>query len=105
MRIEGVFNPDYSAENYEAKCQAMLDQMREWLRKNKGSIKVQFNHPPGTVICATLADAIANKFVSVNDQAFGLFRQLGWLAGNDQPTVLQTRAVLESITEELKNES
>lgn len=80
-----------------------LDQMShaviDWRVNHRDSNPmIQYNFQKEVGVIAALQDAIDHKFVSVNDDALQMFKELGWLDDvKSMPTVLMVRVVLEHV--------
>lgn len=84
---------------YSNQLDAMSDAVVDWRVNHQDSNPmIQYNFQKGVGVIAALQDAIDNNFVSVNDDALQMFKELGWLDdGPAMPTVLMVRVVLEHV--------
>lgn len=75
----------------------MADEVVLWRETNQDSQPmIQYNFQKEVSIIAALQDAIDHKFISVNDDALNMFKELGWLDDvKAMPTVMMVRAVLD----------
>jgi hypothetical protein len=84
-------------EAYVKQLDVMSDAVKEWRKKNQNlSPIIQYNFTAQACVIAALEDAINSKFVSINDDARTMFKDLGWMDDKPtMPTILMVRAVLE----------
>lgn len=82
---------------YADQLDKMKDAVIAWRKEHSDpELSIQYNFQKGTCVIAALQDAIDHKFISVNDDALKMFKELGWLDDvKAMPTVLMVRAVLE----------
>jgi hypothetical protein len=84
-------------ERYKAQVMEMAEAVRAWVKDNPGrTIKIQRNSGPSVGIISTLADSIKHKYVSVNDDASVMLRELGWLDDQElMPTIIMAEVAIE----------
>jgi len=93
-------NPDRQRQ-YSEQLEAMASDVRKWRQNNPDKdLSIQYNFTKGTGVIAALEDAINRSFISVNENAMQMFKDVGWLDDKpSMPTVLMVRAVMEHVFE------
>lgn len=96
--IHGNSIEDLRKNAYYKQLDKMRDQVKAWLATSKKQPAIQYNFTEETAVIAALDDAIKNHFISVNDDALSMFKELGWLADvKRMPTVFMVRMVMENL--------
>lgn len=87
---------------YEQQLDKMLDGVRSWLDTNQGrTLSIQYNFNSETCVIASLDEALDKHFISVNDDASVMFKELGWLDDKpSMPTVLMVKMVMDRVFKE-----
>lgn len=87
------------ANDYSSQLEMMAEMVIAWRKNNPDlSPSIQYNFQERTGIIAALQDAIDQHFISVNEDAMTMFKELGWLEDvPNMPTVLMVKVVLEHV--------
>lgn len=95
---KAVTDPDRQRA-YSDQLDKMSGDVVDWRVNHRDSNPmIQYNFQKGVAVIVALQDAIDNNFVSVNDDALQMFKEIGWLDdGPAMPTVLMVRVVLEHV--------
>lgn len=91
-------NPDRQ-KAYTGQLEKMASDVAEWRVNHRDSRpEIQYNFQANTGVVAALQDAIDHHFISVNEDALIMFKELGWLDNKPtMPTVMMVRVVLEHV--------
>jgi hypothetical protein len=75
----------------------MADAVLAWRKEHPDlELSIQYNFQDEACVIAALDDAIDDNFISVNDHALKMFKDLGWLEDKpEMPTVNMVRSVME----------
>lgn len=87
------------SNNYEDFLDVMAANVKEWKDQHMElDISIQYNFPENLCVVGTLQDGINSKFITVNDHAMQMFKELGWLDEKpDMPTIMMVRCTLEHV--------
>lgn len=93
-------NPERQKQ-YSDQLDEMALAVKEWKSNNPDKdISIQYNFTEGTCIIASLDAAIKKSFISVNENAMQMFKDIGWLEDRpSMPTILMVKAVMEHVFE------
>lgn len=99
MFIKASMNQDEKiGEKYVDQFDDMQSKVKEWKAAHPDlDISIQYNYQNKVAVIGTLKDGINSKFITVNDNAMTMFKELGWLDdGPTMPTIIMVRVVLEN---------
>lgn len=84
---------------YEDVLDVMAVKVKEWKAQHMDlDISIQYNFPDNTAVIGTLQDGINSKFITVNDHAMQMFKELGWMDDTPaMPTIMMVRCTLEHV--------
>lgn len=84
---------------YEDILDVMAVKVKEWKEQHMDlDINIQYNFPTTVTVVGALQDGINSKFITVNDHAMQMFKELGWLDDTPQmPTIMMVMCVLEHV--------
>lgn len=87
------------AEQYEDILDVMAVKVKEWKDQHMDlDVQIQYNFPEKVAVIAALQDAINAEFITANDNAIQMFKELGWLDDTpSMPTIMMVRIVLEHV--------
>ncbi|HEU0069618.1 MAG TPA: hypothetical protein VFQ26_10250 [Nitrospiraceae bacterium] len=93
--VKAASKPNQDA--YERKIMAMSHEVKAWVVAHpEASPSIQYNFTKDVFTIGVMQDAVAKKYVSLNDDGRKMLEELGWLgAESTAPTVMMVKIAME----------